>query len=164
MAQTAYIGVGSNLGDRRDHYRRAVAEIQELPDTKVVARSSLYESEPHGRARNWFLNGVIAISTELEAKDLLKRLQKIEKDLGRKRNASKNSVSRIIDLDILLFGNQIIQTRNLKVPHPEIPNRRFVLIPLSELAPALSHPKLGETMSTLAVSTEDRTKVMLFHG
>lgn len=164
MAQTAYIGVGSNLGDRRDHYRRAMAEIQELPDTKIVAQSSLYESEPHGRARNWFLNGVLGITTELEAKDLLKHLQKIEKDLGRKRDTKKSSVSRIIDLDILLFGDQVIETRRLKIPHPELPNRKFVLLPLSELAPAFTHPTLGQTLSTLAVSTEDRTRVMLYHG
>ncbi len=134
--------------------------INELPETRVTRESSLYESEPHGRARNWFLNGVVEVSTEFEAKELLKALQKIESGMGRKK--SKTSVSRVIDLDILLFDNQVVDARNLKVPHPELPNRRFVLLPLSELAPALRHPLLAETVSTLLVTTGDTKKVGLY--
>ena len=149
MGHTAYIGVGTNLGDRQENLRKAMAKLAELPGTRVTSQSSIYETEPHGRARNWFLNCVVGIDTELEAKDLLKALQKIERDMGRKKTTSKTSVSRVIDLDILLVGSQVISSRTLKVPHPELANRRFVLLPLSELAPALIHPVLGVTMVEL---------------
>ena len=162
MSHTAYIGIGTNLGDRIGNYRKALVKIAELPDTKITRESSLYESEPHGNARNWFINGVAEIETELEAKELLKALQKIETALGRKRDKSKKSVSREMDLDILLFDSEILEGRTLKVPHPQIPNRRFVLLPLSELVPALRHPVIGETITTLLVTTEDKNKVMLF--
>ncbi|RMD81792.1 MAG: 2-amino-4-hydroxy-6-hydroxymethyldihydropteridine diphosphokinase [Candidatus Dadabacteria bacterium] len=160
VSNVAYIGVGSNLGDRLANYRKAVAAIGQIRGTRVTRESSLYESEPHGRARNWFLNGVVEVVTELEAKELLKELQKIEASMGRKR--SKTTVSRTIDLDILLFNDETIDTRTLKVPHPELPNRRFVLLPLSELAPALRHPELGETISALLVTTKDDKKVTFF--
>jgi len=161
VSHTAYIGVGTNLGDRLANYRGAVERIGELDDTRVTRQSSMYETEPHGKARKWFINGVVEITTEMEAKDLLKHLQKIEVALGRKK-APKTSVSRVIDLDILLFDSQVISTRTLKVPHPELPNRRFVLMPLSELAPALRHPVLTTTISTLSVTTDDKTRIGLF--
>lgn len=160
MSHTAYIGVGTNMGDRMANFRKAIARIGEVPETRVTRQSSLYESEPHGKARKWFINGVVEIATEIDAKALLKQLQRIETEMGRKK--TKTTVSRVIDLDILLFDAQVIETRTLKVPHPELPNRRFVLLPLSELAPALRHPVLGETISTLSVTTEDKTKVGLF--
>ncbi len=162
MSHIAYIGIGTNLGDRRDNYKKAIEHLRELPETKVVSQSSVYESEPHGRARNWFLNGVVGIDTELDAKALLKKLQKIEKGMGRKPSSGKGSVSRVMDLDILLFDTEVIDSRTLKVPHPEIPNRRFVLLPLSELAPAYKHPQSGETVSSMLVATEDATKVVLY--
>ena len=160
MSHTAYIGVGTNLGDRIANFRKAVDLIGEVPETRVTRQSSLYESEPHGKARKWFINGVVEITTELDAKALLKHLQKIETSMGRKK--TKTTVSRVIDLDILLFDTQVIETRTLKVPHPELPNRRFVLLPLSELAPALRHPVSSDTISTLSVTTDDATKVALF--
>ena len=164
MSNIAYIGIGTNLGDRLANYRKAVAAIGEIRDTRVTRESSLYESEPHGRARNWFLNGGVEVSTELEAKELLKELQKIEASMGRKRTAKskKASVSRTIDLDILLFNNETIESRTLTVPHPELPGRRFVLLPLSELAPALKHPQLGETISSLLVASPDDKKVTFY--
>ena len=162
MSHTAYIGVGTNLGDRIANFRTAVERVGEIEETRVTRQSSLYESEPIGKARNWFLNGVLEITTELDAKALLKQLQKIETGMGRKKSKAKASVSRIIDLDILLFDGQVIESRTLKVPHPELPNRRFVLLPLSELAPALKHPVSAETISTLSVTTSDKTRVLLF--
>lgn len=162
MSHTAYIAIGTNLGDRLRNYQNALEKIEALADTHVTGKSSLYESEPHGKARNWFLNGVIEISTELEAAPLLKELQKIEKALGRKRDASKTSVSREMDLDILLFDHDTIKTRTLKVPHPEMANRKFVLLPLAELAPAFIHPVSGESVSSLLAATGDPKKVMLF--
>lgn len=162
MGRTAYIGVGSNMGDRLANFRKAITLISELPDTRITGQSSLYETEPHGRARNWFLNGVISIETEMDATDLLKALQKIETAVGRKRDKSKTNVSRVIDLDILLYETEIFEQRNLKIPHPGLPARRFVLLPLSELAPAYRHPTLSETVSALLVACEDDKKIHLF--
>ena len=162
MSNTAYIGIGSNLGDRIANYKRASTEINDLPDTRVTRQSSVYESEPHGRARNWFLNGVVEVSTELDPKELLKALQKIEAAMGRKKDKSKKSVSRVIDLDILLYGADVVEGRTLKVPHPEMQARRFVLMPLAELAPQTKHPVLGDTVSDLLVACEDDKKIHLF--
>ena len=162
MSHKAYIGVGTNLGDRLRNYKSALEKISALRDTRITGKSSLYESEPHGKARNWFLNGVIEVTTELEAAPLLKELQKIETALGRKRDASKTTVSREMDLDILLFDHDTVDSRNLKVPHPEIANRKFVLLPLAELAPGFVHPVSGTTVSSLLATTRDKKKVMLY--
>lgn len=162
MSHLAYIGIGTNLGDRQRNYKSALEKIAAIKDTRIIAKSSMYESEPHGKARNWFLNGVVEVSTELEAAPLLKELQKIETALGRKRDASKTSVSREMDLDILLFDHDTIDTKTLKVPHPEIAARKFVLLPLAELAPAFVHPVSGTTVSSLLASTPDKKKVMLY--
>ncbi len=163
MSHKAYVGIGTNLGDRMANYRAAVSRIDELPETRVTALSSIYESEPHGRARNWFLNGVVEVHTELDPQRLLKSLQKIETELGRKRGAKKSkTVSRKIDLDILLYNGETIGTRTLKLPHPELVNRRFVLLPLSELAPALLHPVAGTSISALLALCKDPSRVMLF--
>lgn len=171
MSSTAYIGLGTNLGDRETNLRRAIDLISELAGTRITRHSSVYESEPHGRARNWFINSVIEIHTELDPLELLKALQKIETAMGRKKpakgegggkKAADRSVSRIIDLDILLYGNQTIDERRLKVPHPELANRKFVLLPLSELAPAYVHPVRGVTISELTVACKDDKKVHLF--
>ena len=161
MPHRVFIGIGSNLGDRRANCREARERIQQLPTTRVVKESSLYESEPHGNAKTWFANSVIEIETDLPAADLLKRLLAIEKTMGRKRVSGKRWGSRVIDLDILLFNMEIIEKRNLKVPHPEIPNRRFVLVPLSELAPQLIHPKLNQSVSELLATVKDTKKIHL---
>lgn len=164
MSHTAYVGIGTNLGDRVGNYHAAIEHIGELSDTRVSRLSSVYESEPVGRARNWFLNGVVEVITEMDSVDMLKALQKIEKAMGRKPVAkTKNpNVSRIIDLDILIFDLEIIEKRNLKVPHRELQNRKFVLLPLAELAPSLVHPVLGSNISTLLAQTEDQGRVRMF--
>ena len=162
MSHTAYIGIGTNLGDRLRNYRSALEKVSALKDTRIIGKSSMYESEPHGKARNWFLNGVIEITTEFEAAPLLKELQKIEIALGRKKEAGKITVSREMDLDILLFDHDTIDSRTLKIPHPEIGNRKFVLLPLAELAPAFAHPVSGTSVSYLLATTPDKKKVMLF--
>lgn len=164
MPHRAFIGIGSNLGDRRANCREARQRLDQLPNTRVVKESSLYESEPHGNAKTWFANSVVEVETEFAAAELLKRLKAIEATMGRKRVSGKRWGSRIIDLDILLFDMEIIEKRNLKVPHPELPNRRFVLIPLSELAPQLIHPGLHQSVSTLLATTKDVKKVQLFRG
>lgn len=162
MFHRAFIGIGSNLGNRLKQYRKALELIAALPHTRVVKQSSLYESEPIGDARNWYLNGVIEIETPLSPEQLLRRLQKIELDMGRKRTAgTKKWSSRKIDLDILLFDTQTIDSRSLKVPHPEMHNRRFVLLPLAELAPHLTHPRFGATIAELLASLKDNKRVTL---
>jgi 2-amino-4-hydroxy-6-hydroxymethyldihydropteridine diphosphokinase len=161
MPHRAFIGIGSNLGDRRPNCREARERIQALPNTRVVKESSLYESEPHGDAKTWFANSVIEIETDLAPADLLKRLKAIEEAMGRKRVKGKRWGSRIIDLDILFFNNEIIDKRNLKVPHPRIAGRRFVLIPLSELAPQFVHPALNQTVSELLATVKDPKKIHL---
>jgi 2-amino-4-hydroxy-6-hydroxymethyldihydropteridine diphosphokinase len=162
MFYRVFIGLGSNLGNRRANYKKALELITALPKTRIVKRSSLYESEPIGDAKNWYVNGVIEIETDFAPDKLLARLQAIEKAMGRKKTPqTKKWASRKIDLDILLFDNYIVDSRNLKIPHPEIPNRRFVLLPLSELAPQLAHPRLGATFAELLAALKDAKKVML---
>jgi 2-amino-4-hydroxy-6-hydroxymethyldihydropteridine diphosphokinase len=159
MPHRVFIGIGSNLGDRRANCREARRRIAELPKTRVMKESSLYESEPHGDAKTWFGNSVLELETELIPADLLKRLQHIEAEMGRKRVKGKRWGSRIIDLDILFYDNEIIEKRNLKVPHPRLPGRRFVLVPLSELAPQLIHPGLNASVSELLATTKDTKKI-----
>jgi 2-amino-4-hydroxy-6-hydroxymethyldihydropteridine diphosphokinase len=162
MFQRIFIGIGSNLGNRRGHYQTALTHLAALPKTRIVKTSSLYESEPHGNAKNWYVNGVIEIETEFTPPQLLQRLQNIEVTMGRKRTPeTKKWASRKIDLDLLLFDNQTIHSRTLTVPHPEIQNRRFVLIPLSEIAPHLTHPRFGVTIVELLTAVKDTKKVLL---
>ncbi len=164
MPHRAFIGLGSNLGDRKANYLEAVERIEKLPNTRTVKQSSLYESEPLGDAKTWFVNAVIEIATESSADDLLKRLKAIETTMGRKRVRGKRWGSRIIDLDILFFDNEIINKRTLKIPHPELQNRRFVLAPLSELAPQMIHPKLTASVSELMAGLKDKKKVHLLRA
>jgi len=165
MPHRAFIGTGSNLGDRKANFLEAIDRIQKLPGTRIVKQSSLYESEPLGDAKTWFVNAVIEIETECSADELLKRLKSIETAMGRKRVRGKRWGSRIIDLDILFFDSEIINKRNLKVPHPELQNRRFVLAPLSELAPQMIHPKLTSSISELlAALKKDTKKIHLWRG
>ena len=161
MPHRVYIGIGSNLGDRRANTVEAVARVKELPTTKVVRSSSFYESEPLGDAKTWFVNSVIELETELAPEQLLKRLQAIETAMGRKRVAGKRWGSRIIDLDILLVDQDVIAKRALKVPHPEMHKRRFVLMPLAEVAPQVIHPQLGRSMSALLATVKDEKRVTL---
>lgn len=162
MFHRIFIGIGSNLGNRRAHYHKALELIAALPKTRIVKLSSLYESEPIGEAKNWYVNGVMEIETEFTPPQLLQRLQKIELEMGRKRTPdTKKWASRKIDLDLLLFDNQTVDSRTLKVPHPELHNRRFVLLPLCELAPHLTHPRLGATIAELLATLKDNKRVML---
>ena len=161
MAQGVFIGLGSNLGDRRANVLEALERIRALPGTRIVRESSFYESEPHGDAKTWFGNSVVEVETELAANDLLKRLKAIEEKMGRKRVKGKRWGSRIIDLDILLWDQDVIQKRTLKVPHPEMHKRRFVLMPLAELAPHVIHPQIGSSVSALLATVPDKKRVTL---
>jgi 2-amino-4-hydroxy-6-hydroxymethyldihydropteridine diphosphokinase len=157
----AYIGIGSNLGDRKANALEAVDRLSKLPATRVVRASSLYESEPLGDAKTWFVNSVVELETDFPPDELLKRLKAIEKAMGRKRVKGKRWGSRVIDLDILLCDKEVVEKRTLKVPHPEMHKRRFVLLPLAELAPHVVHPQLGQSVSALLATVKDAKRVTL---
>lgn len=128
-----YIGIGSNLGDRRKNIKIAVEKIKELKDTQVIKVSKIFETEPVGGpvAQEKYLNGALKISTALAPKALLKGLQRIEIELGRKKTV--RNAPRVIDLDILFYADRIIRTKDLIVPHPRLFEREFVLKPLGQI-------------------------------
>jgi 2-amino-4-hydroxy-6-hydroxymethyldihydropteridine diphosphokinase len=127
-----YIGIGSNLGDRKTYIEDAIKKLKEIEGIKVKKVSSIYETEPVGGPKQGqYLNGAIEIETKLEPEELLIKLQEIEKQLGRKR--SVKNAPRTIDLDILLYGDKKINEPGLRIPHPRMHEREFVLRPLKEL-------------------------------
>src|SRR5262245_29644534 len=156
-----YIGIGSNLGDRKANSLEAIDRVSKLPGTRVVRASSLYESEPLGDAKTWFVNSVIEIETDLPPDDLLRKLKAIEKAMGRKRVKGKRWGSRVIDLDILLSNQDVVEKRSLKIPHPEMHKRRCAVLPLAELAPPVAHPHLGQSVSALLANVKDEKRVSL---
>ncbi len=146
MMKTAYIGVGSNLGDKINNCLEAVVRIDEISGCRVTAQSDFYRTQPVGvKGQDWYVNGVIVLSSDIPARDLLKGLLAIELDMGRERKRKWDS--RIIDLDILLFGEEVISEKGLQVPHPLMHLRRFVLAPMVSLAPDLVHPVLRKSMA-----------------
>ena len=137
-----YLGIGSNLGDRLQNLNDCIDAFS------IVQKSSIYESEPVGFLdQPWFLNAVIQIDSTLMPRELLKYCQSVENKLGRKREIPKGP--RTIDIDILFFGDRIIQDPDLIIPHPEIANRRFVLMPMNEIASDFIHPASKESISEL---------------
>ncbi len=147
--KTVYIGVGSNLGDPYGNCIKAVEIIKEDPFCTMKAISPFYRTEPVGvEGQSWFINAVLSINTSLTPAELIEALLGFEKQMGRTRSGIKWE-SRIIDLDILLFGNEIINDKYLIVPHPRMHTRRFVMAPMADIAPELIHPVLGESMSEI---------------
>jgi 2-amino-4-hydroxy-6-hydroxymethyldihydropteridine diphosphokinase len=145
-----FIGLGSNLGERDTYIRRAVAELAKLPRTKLGRVSSLYDTDPVGDvAQPRFLNAVACVETELTAGELLWNLLLIEQRLGRVRSKVKKWGPRTIDLDLLFYGDLVLEEQDLTVPHPEAHLRAFVLAPLAELEPEFVHPVLGETVAAI---------------
>ena len=138
-AVTAYIGVGANLGDAVQTVRDAIARIGELPDTSVTRQSTLYRTEPVDAGGPDYINAVAEISTRLTAPDLLAQLQRLEQAAGRER--PYRNAPRTLDLDLLLYGSGRIDSAQLKVPHPRMDTRAFVLVPLAEIAPQLVAPE-----------------------
>ena len=145
----AYIGIGSNLGDREANLKKAVALLVESPGVEVRRISRFLDNPAHGGREDSpdFLNCVVEAQTALSAKDLMKRLLDIEQQMGRMRREKWEP--RIIDLDLLLHGLSIVSTEDLMVPHPLMHERRFVLLPLAEIAPNVFHPTLQMTASAL---------------
>jgi 2-amino-4-hydroxy-6-hydroxymethyldihydropteridine diphosphokinase len=146
MSTLVYLSLGSNIGDREVHLREAIARL--AADGRVEAVSSFYETEPVEFAdQAWFMNCAVALETELTPKRLIARLLEIEKDMGRERTQKKGP--RIIDIDIVLFGDLVVNTTELTIPHPAMTSRRFVLEPLAEIAPEVQHPVLKKTIREL---------------
>jgi len=147
MKKTAYLSLGSNLGDRETNLREAIAHLGELG--KVSKVSAVYETEPvevSGR-QPWFLNCAASVETELTPLEFLKRLLAIELAMGRKRTELKGP--RTIDMDIIFFGEEVLDIKELSLPHPAMQHRRFVLEPLAEIAPEAWHPVLRRTVREL---------------
>jgi len=156
--KTVYLGIGTNLGDREVNLKKAIAMVKEHIGAVKLA-SSVYETEPWGfKSENYFLNMVIEVETNLSPSGLLGRILMIESLLGRLREG-KEYKSRIIDIDILLYDKRVIKTKVLVIPHPRMHERRFVLIPLSEIAEDLIHPVLGKSIRELLGECPDKTKV-----
>jgi 2-amino-4-hydroxy-6-hydroxymethyldihydropteridine diphosphokinase len=148
MGHIAYIGIGSNIGNKRDSCEDAISKILRVDRHKLLARSSLYKTAPLGyTAQDWFVNGVIKIETDLEPADLLRSLKTIEASLGRVKTFRWGP--RTIDLDILFFDESEIQADELQIPHPLLHERQFVLVPLAEIDPCLIHPALKKTVREL---------------
>ncbi|MEE9144968.1 MAG: 2-amino-4-hydroxy-6-hydroxymethyldihydropteridine diphosphokinase [Candidatus Binatia bacterium] len=160
MPRQVYIGIGSNLGKKKDNYIEALDRIAKIPDCRIIRESSLYESEPWGDTKEWYCNGAIEIETELKPDLLLKKFKNIERAMGRIK-VRKRWGARVIDIDILLFDTLILEEKSLKIPHAEMQNRNFVLIPLCEIAPQVIHPVLGMTISELLVNLKDDKRVSL---
>jgi len=152
-----YLSLGSNLGDRAANLERAIAALPEA-GVRVLRRSSLYETEPVDfLAQPWFLNCVVEAETSLMPRQLLHALQGIERAFGSRKLVARGP--RIIDLDILFYGASVISTEEMEIPHPRMDKRRFVLVPLAELAPALRHPVLGATIAELIAAAHDKSAV-----
>ena len=154
MSTTAYLGLGANLGDRAANLAEAARRI--ASDRVHVRRgSSSWETAPRGILdQPWFLNQVLEIETDLSAVELFRHVQEIERDMGRVR-AERNG-PRLIDIDILLYGDQQVSEPGLEIPHPRMSERRFVLEPLAELAPGLRHPVTGATIREMLEAVGDQ--------
>ena len=149
-----YLGLGSNVGDSETLLQSALDRL-DAPDLKLLRVSSLYETEPIGlREQRWFLNLVAEFQTELFPKQLMQRIEKVERELGRKRTVRNGP--RTIDIDILLYGNSVVKTEGLEIPHPRYRERRFTLAPLAELNPEMRDPVTRRSMAEMLVALKDQ--------
>jgi 2-amino-4-hydroxy-6-hydroxymethyldihydropteridine diphosphokinase len=167
-----FLSVGSNLGDRLECLRRAIAELQAMPEVHSLDASGLYRTEPWEQRPGhqpdedtWFFNCVVAIETTLGPMDLLDRIQEVEKKLGRQRGPGTPEDQRYeprpLDIDILLYGDLVVSAPDqLHIPHLLMHERRFVLEPLAELAPDAEHPVLYQTIRELLDALEDEHRIV----
>ena len=158
---SVFLGLGSNVGDKEKHLAQACDKISTIEGSSIIHVSSVYESEPWGRKdQEPFLNQVIEIKTNLKPGTFFTVCQKIEKSMG--RELSLRWGPRIIDIDLLLYHHRIIDDKGLQVPHPRLTQRRFVLVPLVEIAPHVIIPGIGKNTLEILRACEDSGKVIIY--
>lgn len=157
----AFLGLGGNMGDRLENLDKALT-LLERSCGEIAIRSRVYETEAWGSdSKNNYLNQVVKLRTSTDVETLLQKMLAIEIELGRKRDAFQNS-DRTVDLDILLFNEEIINLNHIQIPHPRLHLRKFVLVPLCELEPNLIHPVFKETVAELLKNCKDDLQVKLY--
>ncbi len=156
---SVFLGIGSNVGERQKFLNGAAAALKQVPNVKIVWASSVYETDPYGKVdQPKFLNAALEIETTLLPTELLARVKSIEESIGRTKTEAWGP--REIDIDILLYDGLVHTDEALTVPHPELEKRKFVLVPLREIAPDLVHPIHGMTISELASACRDNGGVV----
>jgi len=159
MSNTCYLSLGTNIDNKLEHLNNAVLKIEQLGT--ILLKSSIYKSPSWGFKSDDFYNMSIAISTKIDAPTLLNHLQDIEIELGRIKNKYVTTYqARPIDIDILFFNNDIINTTNLTIPHPRIAERKFVLLPTIEIAPNYTHPSLKKTLEKIMTTCKDTSQLI----
>ncbi len=154
-----YIGIGSNLGDSLQNCRQGIAWVAAGPGNRLLRCSPFYSTEPLGeKNQNWFINAAAAMETHMPPRSYLDFLLSIEKRMGRERKEPWGP--RVIDLDLLFYGEEMIDEEGMKIPHPRLQERRFVLVPLHDIAPDWVHPRLHKTVSQMLAELKEGGKVV----
>ena len=150
-----FIAIGSNLGDKRQNCLQGIDALDRMPDIAVTDRARFYKTAPVDYTdQDWFVNTAIRIATDLTPDDLLKRLKQVERESGRGRQTIRYG-PRILDLDIIFFGDLVLRTANLEIPHPRMHKRRFVLGPICDIDPTVVHPTLNMPVNALLEAIDD---------
>ncbi len=153
-----FLGIGSNVGNRAANINDAIGLLDKNVG-KIAKKSHVYETQPWGEPnQDLFLNQVVMLNTTLDPRDLLDKISRIERELGRERKEKWGP--RVIDIDILLYGKRVVRDKGLEIPHPELHKRMFVLVPLMEIAPELKHPVLNKQIDQLYMDCDDNSDVV----